>query len=147
MRVLEKKIDVSELLPQQHPFVMVDKLSNIDEKIVTTNLCIRQDNIFVEHGKFTEPGIIENIAQTGAVRMGYMNKYVYRGELKLGFIGEIKNLVVERLPCLGDKITTTVEIKNEVLSTLLVHAHVTMNNKIIASCDMKIHMTEIGVQV
>lgn len=143
MEVLEKKIRITELLPQQSPFVMVDSLLYINEKEIITALKVEPDNIFVENGTLTEAGLIENMAQTGAARMGYYNKYVNNGDVKLGFIGEIKNLTIERLPRQGEVLETTVEIKNEVLSTLLVSAEVRIAERIIASCNMKICMTDI----
>ncbi len=142
-QTLQQKIEVTELIPQQYPFIMVDKLLDIDEQFITTSLLVKDNNIFVENGFFTEAGIIENMAQTGAARMGYFNKFVNQGDVKLGFIGEIKNLQIIKLPCVGEVLNTTVEIKNEVLSTLLVYAAVQVGDEIVASCNMKICMTDI----
>ncbi len=137
-------IDIKELLPQQPPFVMVDRLVKIDESSITTAFEIMPDRLFVEGDSLTEPGIIENMAQTGAARMGYINKYVHGSEVVLGFIGEVKGLVIERLPRVGDTLETTVEVKNEVLSTLLVRATAKIDGETIASCNMKISMTNIS---
>ena len=136
-------IDIKELLPQQPPFVMVDQLKYFDETKITTSLTITSDNIFLDKGLFTESGVTENIAQTCAARMGYINKYILNDGVKLGFIGEIKNLIIERLPTVDETIMTTVDVQNEVLSTLLVKAQVMIDDELIASCSMKIFMTEI----
>jgi hypothetical protein len=66
-------ISVNELLPQQPPFVMVDGLLHFDKVKTITRLLVKSDNIFVENGEFSASGVIENIAQTCAVRMGYIN--------------------------------------------------------------------------
>ena len=138
-----KKINIKDLLPQQPPFVMVDKLKYFDDTKIITVFSVKSDNIFIENGFFTEPGIVENIAQTGAVRMGYINKYIQKDVVKLGFIGEIKNLIIEKLPRINEEIVTTIEVLNEVFSTLIVHAQVESGNEVIASGDMKITMTDI----
>lgn len=69
-------VNIEELLPQRRPFVMVGRLLSIDNNRITTALEVKAENIFATDGLLTEPGIIENIAQTVATRMGYINKYV-----------------------------------------------------------------------
>jgi predicted hotdog family 3-hydroxylacyl-ACP dehydratase len=139
-------IDVLELLPQQPPFVMIDRLTHFDRKVISTALKIRTDNIFVENGVFTEAGIIESIAQTCAARMGYINKYLIKDNVKLGFIGSIKNLVIEKCPKTDDEINITVEVKNEIFAVTLVNACVKCRNEPVASCEMKISLTDIDSQ-
>ena len=139
-------INVEELLPQQPPFVMIDRLIFFEGPVIITGLKITADNIFVEDGRLTETGLIENIAQTGACRMGYINKFENKAELKIGFIGEIKNMNIVECPHTGDEITTKVEVKNEIFSTLLVHAEVDLHGKLIAYGDMKISMTDLNIK-
>jgi predicted hotdog family 3-hydroxylacyl-ACP dehydratase len=137
---LHTDINVRELLPQQGKFVMIDHLRYLDETTVISSMTVDDDNIFVEENTFTEPGIIENIAQTAAARMGYIGKYVNGNDVKLGFIGEIKDLVIERCPCTGEELITSVEITTEIFSTLMIQAKVTVNNELIAHGCMKIAM-------
>lgn len=143
---METIIDVQELLPQQAPFVMIDSLTHFDMTVISTALTIQEDNIFVENGVFTEAGIIESIAQTCAARMGYINKYILKNGIKLGFIGAIKNLVIEKCPQTGDKIAIAVEVKNEIFSVILASATVTCRKDLIASCEMKISLSDIDSQ-
>jgi predicted hotdog family 3-hydroxylacyl-ACP dehydratase len=137
---LSADINVRELLPQQGKFVMIDHLRYFDETTIISSMTVDKDNIFVENGRFTEPGIIENIAQTAAARMGYIGKYINGNGVKLGFIGEIKNLVIERCPCTGEELTTSVEIVTEIFSTLMIQAKVTAGSELIALGNMKIAM-------
>lgn len=139
-------IPVCELLPQQPPFVMIDRLLHFDEKTVRSGLRVAADNLFVSDGVLTAPGLIENMAQTAAARMGYIGKYLENGTIKLGFIGEIKRLSIERCPAVGEELTTTVEITNEVFSTLVVQARAETASGTAASCEMKIFMTDIDSQ-
>ena len=133
-----QKIDILSLLPQRPPFVMVDTLLHVDEAGITTALHVGADNLFVEDGHLTEPGIIENMAQTGAARMGYINLYVNHGKVVLGFIGEVKRLAIHRLPRVGECVETTVEVRSEVLSTLLVQATMRTGGEVVAEGSMKI---------
>ena len=138
-----KKINILELLPQQPPFVMLDALTHFDEVITRTCLQVAADNIFVEKNNFTESGIIENIAQTCAARMGYINKYIHSDNVKIGFIGSIKDLTINELPTVGDMLNTTIEVVSEVFAITLVNAKVEIGDKLIASCEMKISLTDM----
>jgi len=138
------KINIEELLPQRKPFIMLDALTHFDETITRTRMQVKADNIFVENNELTESGIIENIAQTCAARMGYINKYLHSDKVKIGFIGSIKDLVINELPKVGDNLVTTVEVINEVFAITLVNAKVEINDKLIASCEMKISITDIN---
>ncbi len=62
--------NVLSLIPQRPPFVMIDRLVSSDADIIKTSFKITGDNIFVTDGRFREPGLLENIAQTAAARAG-----------------------------------------------------------------------------
>ena len=143
---MTEEINILELLPQRQPFVMVDTLTHFDKVVTRTRLQVREDNIFVENNELTEAGVMENIAQTCAARMGYINKFLQSDKVKLGFIGAIKNLVIEQLPKVGDVLNTTVETVSEVFAITLVNAKVEVKEKIVASCEMKISLTDIDSQ-
>lgn len=136
-----EKIDIHELLPQQEPFIMVGILTHFDERVTTTQTIIREDNIFVENGFFTASGIIENIAQTCAARIGYVNKYILQKGIQFGFIGALRNLTLHRLPSVGEEITTSIEVVEEVFGMTLVKANVTSGDNLIATSEMKIALS------
>jgi predicted hotdog family 3-hydroxylacyl-ACP dehydratase len=137
-------IDIADLLPQRRPFILVDRLLDFDKDRVLTLLEIRPDNLFCDEGCLSEAGLIENIAQTCAARMGYINKYVCRDTVKLGLIGAIRNLEIVRLPKLGEVITTQVCVCEEIFRMTLVHAAVSVGEELIASGEMKISITDIA---
>jgi predicted hotdog family 3-hydroxylacyl-ACP dehydratase len=139
-----EKINIEELLPQRRPFIMLDALTHFDEVITRTRMKVTADNIFVENNEFTESGVIENIAQTCAVRMGYISKYVAEDRVKIGFIGSIKNLIIEELPRVGDELKTTIEVVSEIFAITLVNAKVEVADRLIAACEMKISITDIN---
>ena len=140
------KIDIHELLPQQEPFVMVGKLRHFDMERTITTMTISDDNIFVEDGRFTAFGVIENIAQTCATRIGYINKYILKKGIQLGFIGAIRNLHMYRLPAVDEEIETTILTLEEVFGMTLVSAQVKVNDELVAESEMKIAVSEIESQ-
>jgi len=141
-----ENINIEELLPQRRPFIMIDRMSHFDMVFTVTGMKITAENMFVENGFLTESGIIENIAQTCAARMGYINKYLCSDAVKIGFIGSIKDLVIEKLPKVGDELKTTVEVVSEIFAITLVNAKVEIGDRLIASCEMKISITDMETQ-
>lgn len=139
-------IDIHELLPQQEPFVMVDKLIYFDMEKTVTETTIREDNIFTENGHFTASGVIENIAQTCAARIGYVNKYILKKGIQLGFIGAIRNLKLYRCPEVGETVQTTILTIEEIFGMTLVRATVNVNDEVIAESEMKIALSEVESQ-
>lgn len=131
-------IDIHELLPQQEPFVMVDSLVSFDMHRIVTATTVSDANIFVDAGVFTSAGLIENMAQTCAARIGYINKYILRKSISVGFIGAIRNLRIYRLPAIGETIETTVDTLEEVFGLTLVRATIRVGTEVIAEGEMKI---------
>lgn len=136
------KIDIHELLPQQEPFVMVGSLVKIDERITVTQSEVKGNNIFVDGNFLSASGLVENIAQTCAARIGYVNKYILKKDIQLGFIGAIRNMEIKSLPAVGDVIETTVDVIEEVFGMTLANARVMCNGKTLATTEMKIAIKE-----
>ena len=138
-------IPMSELLPQREPFVMVSRLVQFDPVVATTQLDITSDNLFVEEGTLIAAGVIENIAQTCAARIGYINRQSSEG-VRLGFIGAIRNLNILRLPKVGETLSTTITVVEEVFGMTLVNAVVKVADEVIAQTEMKIALSDIVAQ-
>ncbi len=119
---------VINLIPQKAPFVMIGSLLESDDTSTVSNLVITEDNIFTVDGAFTEPGLVENIAQTGAIRAGYaFSKLQEKNphlEPPVGFIGAIKGLKISALPKIGDVIETIVSVENQVFDITMVKGEV-----------------------
>ena len=121
---------------------MVDHLTDYSETQSTCDLLVRPDNIFFENGCITAPGIIEHIAQTCAARLGYYNLYILKTGVRLGFIGEVKNLRILRLPREGELVKTTITVIQEIYDVTLVCAEVRVGDEVIVTTDLKIAQGE-----
>ena len=136
-----ENVDVHTLLPQQEPFVMIDRLVHYDPVRTVTSLEVRADNIFVDNGHRSGSGINENIAQTCAARMGYISRS--SGErVRIGVIGAITGFSVSRTPLTGEVLTTTIDVVQEVFQVTLVHATVRVGDELIAETDLKIALQD-----
>lgn len=139
---LLRTIDVHTLLPQQEPFVMIGSIVGYDDESTTTETLIKPDNIFVDNGKFNSAGMIENIAQTCAARIGYTNKYILHEGVQIGVIGAVRKLKVTGHPSVGDKITTRVEIMEDIMGVTLAMATITSNGQLLAKGQIKLAVKE-----
>lgn len=137
-----RSIDVHTLLPQQEPFVMIGQMEHFDSKHVVTSTTINEENLFVENGLFSASGLIENVAQTCAARIGFINKIIYKKGVQIGFIGAIKNLTINELPKVGETIFTYVTVEEEIFGIILATAEVRLGNKVLLSTEMKIALKE-----
>lgn len=137
-----RQIDIHELLPQQEPFVMIDTLVHFDHTLTVTETTVKADNIFVDAGHFSASGLMENIAQTCAARIGYVNKYILKKGIQLGFIGAVRNFEVVDLPKVGDLLTTYVDVKEEIFGMTLAEARIECKGKTLVTTEMKIAVKE-----
>lgn len=135
-------IDVHTLLPQQEPFVMVGSLTQFDGTTTATETLVRPDNLFVDNGVLRTTGMIENIAQTCAARIGYYNKYILKAGVQIGVIGAVRKMKVSGHPHVGQQFWTTVTVVEELLGMTLANAEITCEGKTLATAQIKLAVKE-----
>ena len=141
MRAIED-ITLRELIPQRPPFVMIDRLLSCNNVVTITELEVRDDNLFIAGDRFSAEGLMENIAQTCAARMGYIN--LSNGNtVKIGVIGAVSNFDVYRTPKVGEQIVTTIEVQEELFQITLVKAFIRCGDELMAEANMKIALMDI----
>jgi predicted hotdog family 3-hydroxylacyl-ACP dehydratase len=129
--------DIKNLIPQREPMIMIDGLLFADELTCRSQFFVRRENIFVENGALNVSGMIENMAQTAAARMGYICQQENR-PVPLGYIGAIQNLEILDLPKINEEIETEISIKNQIFDTTIVAATIYRNGSPLARGDLKI---------
>ena len=130
-------LEILSYIPQRPPFVMVDRIVSSGEKTTRSLFKITSDNIFVEGGILKEPGLVENIAQTAAARAGYIAREENK-QVRLGFIGGIRNLEIFGYPEVNSEIETEITIENQIFVVSVISGKITSNDSILATCEMKI---------
>ena len=136
-----QSIPITDLIPQRPPFVMVDKVLSCDNTDAITEFVVREDNIFLDDMKLSPAGIIENMAQSCAVRMGCISR-LSSGPIKIGFIGDIRDCTILRQPDCHETLTTHVEVIEEVFNLTLANVETKVADEVIASARMKIALTD-----
>ncbi len=132
---------ILELIPQREPIVMIDEFLGMEGNVSRTRFTVREDNIFVDEGKFSECGLIEHMAQSAAARIGY----IFRSKnepVPIGYIGSVNDFTILESIEVGEVIETTIEVLQEVLGITLVEARCSIGGREVASSKMKIFIKE-----
>ncbi len=137
---------VRKLIPQGLPMVMVDSLLEHEGPRTLTGFGIEDGNLFVSKGVFSEAGIIENMAQSAALRTGWsaMHENTADGDFKppIGVIGSVKNFKLYRLPGVNTKIETEILVEAEVFNATIIKAYVRADAEVLAEAELKIFINE-----
>ena len=148
MNIHPKEINVLDLLPQRPPFIMIDKLIRCDSMSSNSVFTIREDNLFCKNGVMEETGLIENIAQTCAACASFkqfseQNDNAASAEkVKIGVIVMIHSLEMKRRPWVGEVLETSMTVEAEFFSTTSVWSEVHIGDETIATCKMKLLLTD-----
>jgi 3-hydroxyacyl-[acyl-carrier-protein] dehydratase len=135
--MLATRDTITRYIPQRPPMVMIHELIQTTVDSAETQVEVLPENIFVVNGLLREPGLVENIAQTAAAHMGYT--YTSKGlPVPIGYIVNIKDLNVLRLPATGELLRTVIRVTNEVLNVIIVEGKVYGNGNVICQCEMRV---------
>jgi predicted hotdog family 3-hydroxylacyl-ACP dehydratase len=129
--------DITSLIPQKHPFVMVNALLQCDENSTQSTFLISAGNVFVKNGVLEEGGLMENIAQTAALRAGY-TALVAGQTVNSGYIASVTAFEILALPNIGDELTTEVYINDRIGNMTVLMGKIWLGGAQIASCEMKV---------
>lgn len=133
--------ELLKLIPHRTPMVMVDTLVKANEETATSTLLINKKNIFLSNGELAEAGIIEHIAQTAALRIGYICRL--KGEpVRNGFIGSFKKFKLRRKAKTGELLKTDLKVVQTVGNITMISALVYANDEHIADCTMTVALAE-----
>ena len=134
-------MEVKLIIPQREPIIMIDEIVNHSDVKTTTSLTINKTNIFVEENIFQSSGLIEHIAQSSAARMGIQTTEEGKKPL-LGYIASIKNMMINRLPKVGETILTEIIVTNHINNIIVVQGESKVDNIVVSNCELKVFIEE-----
>ena len=129
--------DIIPLIPQKPPFVTVGKLIYTDEHVTRSSFRIAAGNVFVKDNLFQEAGLLENIAQTAALRAGY-TAHAQNKPVSVGYIGSVRNFEILNLPEIDDDIITEIKIETKVMGITVLWGKVWRDDELLAQCEMRV---------
>ena len=126
-----------DLIPQKLPFVLISSLHQVSEKHSVTTFTFEETHVLCHEGILTVAGVMENIAQTAAAKMGYECNLQGK-KIPIGFIGDVRDFSFTKLPLAGEEIETEIIITNQIFDVSIITGSVKLNGEEIAHCKMKI---------
>lgn len=125
-------IDIEQYIPQRKPFVFIDTIDEVSATTARTRFTVTDDCVLGSEGILPLSGLMENAAQTCAVRAGN----------KIGYIGAVKQMKATRLPRIGETLRTEATVAQEVLNICLMDVVTYVEDEQIASTTLKIATIE-----
>ena len=131
--------DITRLIPQRAPILMVDALLEAQDDTATTCLTVRPDNYFLdEDGRLDETGLIEHIAQSASALAGYKALRAGAEQPPVGYIGEVKRFRLLRRPQMGETVITAISFGAETGGITLLTGETRVGDETVATTQMKI---------
>jgi predicted hotdog family 3-hydroxylacyl-ACP dehydratase len=140
--MIPSEYNVTDLIPQRPPMVMIDSLVYAGENTAGGRLIIKETNLFCHNGFLQEAGMVEFIAQTAAAFTGYQQLNAGK-PVRLGFIGSVKNLVIKDLPAVNTEIESEIIVDSEVLGYTIITGRVRHEGRLLSECEMRIKLGDI----
>lgn len=132
-------VDVTKLVPQRAPILMVDRLTDATDDVAVTGFVVKADNYFLDDdGLLAEVGLIEHIAQSASAFAGYKALPAGASEPPVGYIGEIKKFHCYRRPVPGEELNTTITMGTEVAGVTIIKGETRVKGETVADTQMKI---------
>ncbi len=126
-----------DLIPQKPPFVLISALLAVSESNSVTSFVFDEKHVLCTNGKLTVAGLMENMAQTAAVKMGYECNILGK-KIPIGFIGDVRDFSFTKLPSAGEEIETEITITNQIFDVSMITGSIKLNGEEIANGKMKI---------
>jgi 3-hydroxyacyl-[acyl-carrier-protein] dehydratase len=135
--MLATRDEIIRYIPQRPPMVMIHHLIEASDAHAVTELDVDDGNLFVENGYLSEPGMVENIAQTAAAQVGYhcASKNI---AVPIGYIASVRGLKIAKLPVVSTRVRTTVRVTNQVLDVTVIKGEISQDGHLCCACEMRI---------
>jgi predicted hotdog family 3-hydroxylacyl-ACP dehydratase len=133
--------DILDYIPQRPPVVMVDSFHGVEGDTSRSGYTVPSEGVFCHDGVLDECALIENMAQSAALRVGWICEAEGR-PVPLGFIGSVGKCDIVRRARSGERLETVVKVVAEMGNVTMAEAAVTVDGEEIASCTLKIFLRQ-----
>lgn len=135
--MIDTERNILDLIPQRPPFVFVDRLLEVSEQKALSQYTITDNCPLLQENDLTSAGLLENMAQTCAARIGYLQT-LHNAPVRIGYIGAVREMTIEQLPHVHDTITTEAILLENVFDISLFQCKCYSNDILIAQAVLKL---------
>lgn len=130
-----EEYDIIDLVPQRHPMIMIDRLTDAGDKSARGRLFIKASNVFCYDGLFQEAGLIEFMGQTAAACIGYLHLSEGRG-IGSGFLAQVRDFRIKSLPAANTEIYSEITLSDDLLTYTIINGRIFQNDLVIAEGEL-----------
>ena len=128
--------DIATWIPQRPPFVFIDTIVEVDANHAVTRYTVPADCLLLTDGALSLAGLMENAAQTCAVRASFC------GGNRICFIGAVNRMEAARFPKVGETLTTEIVLLEEVLNISLIECTTKVGDELILTTTLKLAIVD-----
>jgi len=130
---------ILDFIPQRPPVVVVDEFYGVEGDCSFTGYTVPTEGVFCRDGVLDECALIENMAQSAALRVGWLCA-AEKKPVPLGVIGAVAKCNIIRKVRAGERLETTVRVVAEVGGVTLAEARITCGGEEVCSATLKIFL-------
>jgi predicted hotdog family 3-hydroxylacyl-ACP dehydratase len=131
--------DILRYIPQRPPVVAVDTFWGVEGDSSYSGYTVPREGVFCRDGVLDECALIENMAQSAALRIGWLCAAGGR-PVPLGFIGSVGRCDIGRRVRSGETLCTTVRVVAEMGNVTLAEVEIDVAGERVCSCTLKIFL-------
>ena len=120
----------------------MDTLISATETDFVSSFHVPEEHLLVHQDELLEIGLMENAAQTAGMGMGWAAK-ISGSPPPLGFIGALSKVEMHGIARCGDRITTNVVVRHEVINARVLDAEVRCDGALLARLELKVFIIDI----
>jgi len=140
----ENIINIHNFLPHRKPMLMTDYILELTKEKVITSFEIKEDNIFVDKGRFAEAGLIENSAQTCSSILGQRFFENPDADTKvIGFITNIKKIEIFSLPEVGSTIISKASLISQFENICQIFCETFLEDELLIRSEINLFIQEV----
>jgi predicted hotdog family 3-hydroxylacyl-ACP dehydratase len=132
---------ILDYIPQRPPMVMVGAFYGVEGDCSYSGFTVTRDCLFCHEGILDECALIENMAQSAALRIGWLCASEGRA-IPLGFIGSVSKCDIARKVRVDEVLQTTVKIVAEVSNVTMAEVVIIASEDIVCTSTLKIFLQQ-----
>jgi predicted hotdog family 3-hydroxylacyl-ACP dehydratase len=132
---------ILDYIPQRRPMVMVDTFYGVEGDASYSGFTVPAEGVFCHGGLLDECALIENMAQSAALRVGWLCATEGR-PVPLGFIGSVGRCDIARRARTGERLRTRVRVTAEVDNVTMAEVEVAAGTEKICTATLKIFLQQ-----
>jgi predicted hotdog family 3-hydroxylacyl-ACP dehydratase len=138
--LVTKKEDLGQYIPHKPPFLLVDELYYYDDEYAISGFAVSHDHVMVRDGFLLEAAIIENMAQTMALKSSFQpgTKHSENDTPRMGYLVAVnRSSFINPVPA-GELLITELKVTQNLKTFIMVKGTCSYSEIPVAVCEISL---------